>query len=263
MSGGKPNSARPGRFGRAALLLGAVGATVGGMMLGAGTAHAIVGKNPGLVQLSPASGPTSSKPTWSTSTACASGFQGSAVLREVHADLATTNSVSTVVNGTAAPFSGTLQGTMAQVQFHGGIPNGGTQELVVICFSGPSLTGSSDPEQDIFITYSADGSTYTTSSTLSTTTTLTASPNPAKVCQTVTLTATETAADGSHPAGSVQFMHGSKPIGSPVAVDANGVATVTTKFFVPRYEHLSAVFTPTNTTVFTSSTGTLTLPVTY
>jgi hypothetical protein len=260
---GISNLPRPGRLGRAALLLGVAAATVGGMVLSAGAAQALVGTSPGAVQLSPASGPTSDRPTWSTTTACASGFQGSAVLREVHADGVSTNSVSPVVNGTAAPFNGTFQGTMAQVQFFGGIANGGTQELVVICFSGQSLTGSSDPEQDIFVTYSADGSTYSTSSTQSTTTTLTGSPNPVKVCTTVTLTATETAADGSHPAGSIQFMHGTKPIGSPVAVNASGVATTTTTFFIPRKENLSAVFTPANATVFIGSTGTFTETVTW
>lgn len=40
---------------------------------------------------------------------------------------------------------------------------------------------------------------------LSTTTTLSGSPNPANVGDTVTLAATETASDNSHPAGSVQF----------------------------------------------------------
>jgi len=150
------------RFGRTALVL----VVAGGMFLAVeGAAEAAVGTNPGAVQLSATSGATTAKPTWSTSVACAAGFQGSAVFREVHSDGVSTNSISPVVNGTAAPFSGTLQATIAQIQGAGGIPNGGTQELVVICFSGPSLTGTSDPEMNLFITYSADGSTYTTGST--------------------------------------------------------------------------------------------------
>jgi len=153
------------RFGRRALLLGVAAAMVGGSMLVAGAAQAAIGKNPGAVQLSATSGATTAKPTWSTTVACAAGFQGSAVFREVHSDGTSTNSISPAVNGTAAPFSGTLQATIAQIQTAGAIPNGGTQELVVICFSGPSLTGTSDPEMNLFITYSADGSTYTTGST--------------------------------------------------------------------------------------------------
>jgi Bacterial Ig-like domain (group 3) len=256
------------RIGRAAALVGVAGITVGGMLLGAGVAHAAtVGKDPGAVQLSPASGPTSGKPTWSTTTACASGFQGSAIFREVHSDGTTTNSISPVVNGTAVPFSGTLQATIAQIQQAGGIPNGGTQELVVICFPGPSSTGgSSDAEMDIAIHYSADGSSYTTDTNfggggggaLSTSTTLTASPNPAAAGATVTLTATESASDGSHPAGSVQFSAGGATIGSPATVDASGVATTTTTFSTAGSVSLSATFTPTDTTGFTSSTGTAT-----
>ena len=249
------------RFGRTTLLLGVAAATVGGSMLVAGAAQAAIGKNPGAVQLSATSGATTAKPTWSTTVACGAGFQGSAVFREVHSDGTSTNSISPAVNGTATPFSGTLQATIAQIQTAGAIPNGGTQELVVICFSGASTTGTSDPEMDIFITYSADGSTYTTSSTgptqaVNTTTTLTASPNPANVGDTVTLTATEVAADSTHPAGSVQFMAGTTAIGTPVAVNASGVATTTTTFAAAGTQALSAVFTPTTTTAFNPSTGT-------
>jgi len=264
----KPKPMRAGRSVRAAVVLGVAGATVGGMLLGAGAAQAAtVGKNPGAVQLSATSGATSAKPTWSTTIACASGFQGSAVFREVHSDGTTTNTISPTVTSVTAPFSGTLQATIAQIQTAGGIANGGTQELVVICFSGPSLTGNSDPEMDIAIHYSADGTTYTTDTNfgspgpVNTTTTLTASPNPATVGQTVTLTATETAADNSHPAGSVQFESGGSALGSPVAVDANGMATTTTPASAAGSVSLSAVFTPTNTTGFNSSTGTATLTV--
>jgi hypothetical protein len=151
-----------GRLGRTALVL----VVAGGMFLGAeGIAEASVGNNPGAVQLNPASGSTSSTPTWSTSVGCNAGFQGSAVLRDVESDGVTTDSISQAVNGTANPFSGTLQASMAQIQALGSIPNGGTQELVVVCFSGPSLTGTSSPEMNIFVTYSADGSTYSTGST--------------------------------------------------------------------------------------------------
>lgn len=150
-----------GRLGRTALVL-----TVAGGMLfsAAGIAEASVGNNPGAVNLNPTTGPLSSKPTWATTVACNPGFQGSAVLREVHSDGVTTNTVSPVVNGTAAAFNGTLQATMAQIQSAGGIATGSTQELVVVCFSGASLTGTSDNEMNIFVTYNADG-TYTTGTT--------------------------------------------------------------------------------------------------
>jgi ABC-type phosphate transport system substrate-binding protein len=89
---------------------------------------------------------------------------------------------------------------------------------------------------------------------------LTASPDPATVGQTVTLTAIETASDGSNPAGSFQFEIGGNlagtggtPIGSPVAVDANGRATTTTSFAAAGTQTLSAVFTPTNTNAYTGT----------
>jgi hypothetical protein len=69
------------------------------------------------------------------------------------------------VDGTAVAFHGTLQASIAQIQAVGGIHNGGTQKLVVICFSGPSLTGKSDKEMTTYITYSADGTTYATKAT--------------------------------------------------------------------------------------------------
>lgn len=264
-----PKPLRGRKVGRTAVLLGVAGATLGFTVLGTGVAHAVVGKNPGAVNLNPTTGPTSSAPTWATTTACGTGFQGSAVFREVHSDGTTTNNISAATNSVVAPFSGTLQSgvTMAAIQSAGGIQNGGTQELVVVCFSGPSGTGTADPEMDIFVTYSADGSTYATSTTppagpLSTTTTLSAQPSTAQVGATVTLTATEKASDNSHPAGSIQFENGGTALGSPVAVDSTGTATMQTTFSAAGTESLSAVFTPTDTTKATGSTGTFSETVT-
>jgi hypothetical protein len=161
-------SLRAGRFGRTALLLGAAGATVGGMLLGAGCSSA-PGQNPAAsgagVALSAASGSTSSTPTWSTTVACPSGYQGSATFKEVHSDGVSTNLIAPIVNGTAAPFQGTLQASIAQIQAAGRIPDGGTQELFVTCFSMQSGLGNGKKEMHIYISYSADGSTYTTSAT--------------------------------------------------------------------------------------------------
>ena len=89
--------------------------------------------------------------------------------------------------------------------------------------------------------------------------TLTSSASDPDVGQTVTLTANVLALDGSHPAGSVQFLAGLTVIGSPVpvsTVNAFIVATTTTSFASTGFEPLSAVFTPTDTTGYGSSTGT-------
>jgi hypothetical protein len=176
MNASRLESLRAGRFGRTPLLLGAAGAAVGGMLLGAGcstaapagqnaaadaTATAAAGSG---VSMSPASGSTNSTPAWSTTTACASGFQGSGIFRAINS-AGHTYSISGATNSVTAPFRGTLLANIAEIQDFGNIPDGGTQELVVICFSGDSLTGSPHEEMTMFITYSADGSTYTTSAT--------------------------------------------------------------------------------------------------
>jgi hypothetical protein len=154
MNSPKLKSLATGRFGRTA----AVVVMSGGVLVGSAGAAlaATVGTEPGDVVLNPASGATSLKPTWSTTVACNAGFQGSAVFREVKAD-GTTASISPAVNAVTTPFSGTLQATMAQIQTLGVIPVGSTQELVVVCFSGQSETGTSDNEMDTFVTYNADG----------------------------------------------------------------------------------------------------------
>jgi hypothetical protein len=268
-------SLHAGRLARSVLLLAVAGATIGGStLLAAGAAEAAVGTQPGTLVLTPGgstASPTSTSPTWSTTVGCPTGFQSSAVVKEAHAD-GTSSSASVFVNSATVPLTGPipaqpLQGTMAQIQSFGAIPNGGTQELYVICYSGNSGTGNAQPYMDLFVTYSADGSTYTTSATapsgpLSTTTTLTAQPNPAQVNASVTLTASESASDNSHPAGSVQFQAGGTAIGSPVAVDSSGSATTTTTFAAAGTVALSAVFTPTNTSGFSGSTGTYSETVT-
>ena len=123
-----------------------------------------MGTQPGTVNLVPTSGPVNSTPTWATTVACPAGFQGSATFKEVHADGVSTNLIAPIVNGTAAPFSGTLQTTIANIKAAGGIANGGTQELFVTCYSAQSGTGNTMNYMNIFIQYSADGTTYSTSS---------------------------------------------------------------------------------------------------
>lgn len=135
--------------------------TAAGAAAGAGTNTST---GAGQVSLNPASGPANSRPTWSTAAACPAGHQGSAVFREVHAD-GTTNSISEATNQAARPFSGTLQGTMSQIEQAGGIKNGGTQQFVVICFAHPSGIGSMVRAMSVYVTYSKDGGSYSTSAT--------------------------------------------------------------------------------------------------
>jgi Bacterial Ig-like domain (group 3) len=95
---------------------------------------------------------------------------------------------------------------------------------------------------------------------VNTTTVLTASPSPATAAQTVTLTAAVTAANGSSPAGSVQFEAGGTAIGSPVTV-SGGMASTTATFAAAGTESLAALFIPECTAAYKSSTGSLSLTV--
>jgi hypothetical protein len=78
-----------------------------------------------------------------------------------------------------------------------------------------------------------------------------------RVLTTVTLTADTSAADGTNPAGTVQFEADGTDIGSAVAVNASGVATTTTSFVATGQMALTALFTPTSTS-YLFSQGTFT-----
>ena len=173
------------------VVAGVVGAILLGVYAaqGAQGAQVAMGTSPGAVALKPASGATSSTPTWSTTTACPAGFQGSAVFRAVRPN-GTTFSISPAVAKVTAPFSGTLQASLIEIQSVAGVSNGGSQEFVVICFSGASLTGTSRPDMDTFITYSANGTSYTSSATAPPASSGSSSTSPGST------------ASGSHPSSS-------------------------------------------------------------
>jgi hypothetical protein len=117
-----------------------------------------------LVALNPASGPVTGTPTWSTHAACPSGYQGSAIFRAV-TPKGTTFSISGATNTVTAPFNGNLLAPISEIQSLSNAANGSTERLVIICFSGASLTGKPQWEWSTYITYSGDGKTYQTSST--------------------------------------------------------------------------------------------------
>jgi hypothetical protein len=82
--------------------------------------------------------------------------------------------------------------------------------------------------------------------TTATSVTFTASPNPAAVDASVRLTATISAADGTKPAGTVQFEVNGTAIGNPVGITSIGIASTSTTFSAPGIVDLSAVYTPTS-----------------
>ncbi len=98
----------------------------------------------------------------------------------------------------------------------------------------------------------------------STTTVVTASPSgSAQQNASVTLTATESAADSSHPAGMVQFLQDGFNVGAAVAVNSSGVASLSTTSLLPSAPggtQITAAFTPTDGADFNASTS---LPLDY
>jgi hypothetical protein len=267
-----------GRLRRGAVILGAAGLTVSAGLATAGSALAGVGSQPGNLSLSAATGALSSTPTWSTTDGCPTGFQGSAQLAEFDMSGNLISRISPTVASVTTAFSGTLDGSVGALMAtvngsgQGGISatNPGTEEWAVGCWSLAGATGSVEYTQSLFISIAAGATTYTTSSTgpvvTATTTTLTATPSPASSGGTVNLSASVTAADGTTPAGTVQFESGGTDIGSPVAVNTGGTAAAaTTSFTAPTTTGstsvaLSAVFTPTSTS-YAGSTGTFSLLV--
>jgi hypothetical protein len=247
------------RLKRASVLLGAGALLAGASVLGATQAHAALGTQLGAVSISPNTGPvTTTGITYSTTTGCPSGNQGSGLFRLVDPGGAGITNLAAVNNSVASPFSGTLNTTFSTLEQIFPDIVGNTSELVVYCFTGASATGTSVTVQDTFVTISADGSTYTETNSgppTSTTTTLTASPSTATAGQSVTLTAT---VSPSSATGTVQFSVGGTAINGPATL-VNGVATTTTSFAAAGTESLSAVYTPTGN--FTGSTGTLSYTV--
>jgi hypothetical protein len=244
---------------RTAVLAGVGALVAGASVLGATQAHASLGAQPGDLSLNPSTGPvTTSGITYTSSTACPAGNNGSGIVRLIDPGNPNTESASTnlsaVNNSVTVPFSGTFNTTFSVVEEIFADTVGATAEVAVYCFSGPSATGTAVVEQSTFVAISADGSTYTETSSgpaTSTTTTLTASPTTASAGQSVTLTATVSPASAT---GTVQFEVGGTDIGSPATV-SGGTASTATSFAAAGTEALSAVYTPTGN--FTGSTGTL------
>jgi hypothetical protein len=92
-----------------------------------------------------------------------------------------------------------------------------------------------------------------------TTTTLSASPTgSAQQHATVSLTASVTASDSTHPAGSVQFFQDGFSIGSATLDTTTGTASVSTSTLLPSAPSgtkLTATFTPTDTASYSPSTS--------
>jgi Bacterial Ig-like domain (group 3) len=129
-----------------------------------------------------------------------------------------------------------------------------------------SLSGLNGGTYSVAAVYTPSSTSYVTSTSstvsqqvvaASTTTALTSSANPSTFGSSVTFTATVTPASGSPAVGSVAFMNGSTTL-STVTLNSSGIATYALSTLAVGSYSLSAVFTPTNSSNFGTSTGTLT-----
>jgi len=241
---------------RAAILLGAGALVAGTSVLGAAQARASLGTQSGALSFSPSSGPvTTTGITYSTTTACPSGSNGSGVVRLIdpanpNSESASTN-LTQVNNNVSAPFSGTFNSSFAIIEQIYPDVVGSVSEVAVYCFSGASATGTAVVAQDTFVQISADGSTYTENPVAPVANMdLIASPATGMVGQSVTLTAD---ISPSSATGSVLFSVNGTAIGAPVTV-TSGAATTTTSFAAAGTETLSAVYTPTGSSSGLAST---------
>ena len=123
--------------------------------------------------------------------------------------------------------------------------------------------GKQDACKNLALSMSYTASAYYT---VTTSTALAVTTSPVVVDQPTTLKATVAPSSaGQSPVGSVQFYQCASStsgcttaIGSPVAVNGSGVAVTTTTFNSQGSYYLEAVFTPTDSTNFTSSTSSIT-----
>jgi hypothetical protein len=134
-------------------------------MTGPMRARAVAGSQPGKLTLNPPSGAVTLRPAWATSTACPAGFQTSADLYALTTNGKIGSVASPTVLSPTAPFSGTLLTTVGtSLSLGTDVKPGQSDQWVVACWSGPAGTGSVRYVQSARVTLSADGRTYTTSS---------------------------------------------------------------------------------------------------
>jgi hypothetical protein len=125
--------------------------------------------------------------------------------------------------------------------------------------TGVALSGPGT--HDVFASYAGDDSHEASQSetiplvgpdVTSTTTVLTASPNPVNAGQTVTFTATVSPIPTGSPSGTVSFYSGSTLVGTS-PVNGSGIATLTNNSFTAGTKSITAVYS--GNTAFTTSTS--------
>jgi Bacterial Ig-like domain (group 3) len=257
---------------KSALGAAAAVAVLGLSLVGGVSAFASAGPGTGGVNLSETSGSLNDAPTWTTTAGCPGAETTSAVLVVVMPDYTTANDdvqnlsnfLTSVTSAITTPqfFEGNSASssvvTMGTIESLVGASTGQTTEIALQCSSGPAGAGTLAFPVDGFITWTATGFTYAQtpgSGPVTPTVTLSATPNPVQVGNTVTLTATVVAGSSAVTSGSVQFEEGGTDVGTPVALSSSGVATTTTTFTTTGTPSLTANFESSNTSQFNNATS--------
>ena len=161
------------------------------------------------------------------------------------------------LNASALPLISLTDGDETIAQLAGDLPNTATDAYqglyqLRVKTSGPGQpAGSSYDSADILISGSTWSLVYPAAVVTATSTTLGVTPaSPQNPGTAVTLNATVTPAT----AGTVQFKDGATNIGAAVTVTAGAASTTTSSLSVGSHS-LTAVFTPSNTTLFSGSTS--------
>lgn len=161
------------------------------------------------------------------------------------------------LNTSALPLVSLTNGDLTIAGLAGDLPNTATDAYqglyqLRVKTSGPGQpAGSTYDSADILISGSTWTVVYPAVVATPTTTSLATVPtSPQNAGTSVTLNATVSPAT----AGTVQFKDGASDIGSPVTVSAGAASTSTSTLTVGSHS-LTAVFTPTNTTLFAGSTS--------
>jgi hypothetical protein len=144
------------KLGRSALVVGAVGLTLGSGLFTAGSALASNSVEPGNLIFTPANGSTTGTTTWHTTDGCPVGYRQSAQISVFSSKGVLLSRISPVAGGVlSGPFSGTLLGTMSQILNFAQVKPGGQLLFMVGCYSQVSGTGKVTWMQSATITRSA------------------------------------------------------------------------------------------------------------
>jgi hypothetical protein len=122
---------------------------------------------PGAIRLTPAKGSATSTPQWSTTTACPSGYQGSAILVELNKDGSVASQIGTdTQQAVSTPFVGGLQANVATIMAVSNVAKGTPATWVFECYPNGDATATGPHfiySQAIYVTVSADGKSFSSS----------------------------------------------------------------------------------------------------